>query len=413
MAVALTIRCYHLCLLIINFSEKGNNKRPKILIDLKEFIHAAVQRDNLGQCLGGKYSLWTHYFRKFFKQLKDANAELIFFAAGKKLTDELMVFIPKREEEYMKYVDVMDQIDAADGSVSDFLRRKNYDIRAPITLEYNMQKLAQEYGELRINYVRHNQEIAKYIEQHDGTILAVVTNDNDFMVFDGEFQFWQANYINMKDLLGSRMCRENMRAHLGLNSAQLQLLSALSGSSYLPMPVMKEFYNKIWDEAVEGNRIPQIAKYIREEVPVLITAKKDCVSFDLAKVAQDIFGEDYTDQDLNAIENGLAQYNLNFETSDAAANVARSMKFCKTRNMFIYKLFTDDIYLVKDIAYIDFRNYKSKSYADLIVPLLRKVQGIIFANETQRPIERAICMKYAHDEPYKVVEEPIDYPHSK
>lgn len=399
--------------LFIIFSEKGNGKRPKILIDLKEMIHVVVQRDNLGQCLGGKYSLWLFYFRKFFKQLKEANAELIFFAAGKKLTDELMVFIPKREEEYMKYLGVLDEIDESNGSVSEFMKRKNFDIRAPITMEYNMQKLAQECGELRINYVRHNQEIAKYIKQHNGHVLAVVTNDNDFMVFDGDFQFWQANDINMKDLVGFRMNREKIRARLDLTSEQMQLLSALSGSSYLPVPVMKEFYSKIRDEAIEGNRIPQIAKYIREEVPVLPTAEKDCVRFDLAKIAQDIFGEDYSEQDVNAIENGLAQYNLNFASDNAGAHMQRSMAFCKTRNMFIYKLFTDDVYLVKDIAYIDFRNYKSKNYADLIIPLLRKMQGIIFANERNKPQERAVCMKYAHDEPYKVVEEPIDYPRSE
>lgn len=400
-----------LCL-FINFSDKGNKKRPKILIDLKEFIHSAVQRDNLGQCLGGKYWLWLLYFRKFFNQLKDTNAELIFFAAGNKLTDELMVFIPKREEEYMRYLDVLDRIDATDGSVSALFKRRNFDIRAPITMEYNMQKLAQEYGELRINYVRHNQEIAKYIKQHNGTVLAVITNDNDFMVFDGDFQFWQANDLNMKDMIGCRMCRTKLRTRLDLNSEQLQLLSALSGSSYLPVTVMKEFYQKIWDATVEGNRIPQIAKYIRDEVPVISTNEKDCVRYDLAKIARDIFGDECTEHDSNAIENGLAQYNLNFDSDVTATQHTRPMSLCKTRNMFIYKLFTDDVYLVKDIAYIDFRNYKSKNYAELIIPLLRKAAGIIFANEPQKPQERAICMKYAHDEPFKVVEEPIDYPSS-
>lgn len=323
-----------------------------------------------------------------------------------------MVFIPKREEEYIRHLDVLDKIDATDGSMSEFQKRRNYDIRAPITMEYNMHKLAQECGELRINYVRHNQEIAKYTKQHDGTVLAVITNDNDFMVFDGDFQFWQANDINMKDLTGRRMNRQKVRARLDLNSQQLQLLSALSGSSYLPVPIMKEFYKKIWDDTVKGEgRIPQIAKYIRDEVPVLATSEKDCVRFDLKKVARDIFGDDYTEQDLNAIENGLAQYNLNFEAESSSRNL-RSMQFCKSRNMFIYKLFTDDVYLIKDICYIDFRNYKSMNYAELIIPLLRKVQGIIFANEQHKPHARAICMKYAHDEPYTVVEETIEYPPS-
>lgn len=397
-----------------NFRGRGNNVRPKILIDLKEIIHAVVQRENLNNCLGGKYSLWTHYYRKFFTELKGARAELIFFAAGKKLTDEPVVFIPKREDEYIRHVEILDEIDNTNGSVQEFMRRRNYDIRAPITFEYNMQKLAHEFGELRINYVRHNQEIAKYIQQHADDVLAIITNDNDFMVFDGQFQFWQANDINMKEMTGRRMCREKVRARLELNSTQMQLLSALSGSSYLPVPIMKEFYKKIWDESVTGNRIPQIAKYIRDQVPILSTGK-DSVRFDLAKIARDIFGDEFTEHDVYAIENGLAQYNLNFDIEDEASPSSpnsKTMKFCKSRNMFIYKLFTDDVYLIKDIAYIDFRNYKSKSYADLIIPSLRKAQGIIFANERNRPHDRTVCMKYAHDEPYRVVQEPIDYPKS-
>lgn len=373
-------------------------------------IHIVVQRDNLGQCLGGKYALWMMYFRKFFKQLQEAGAELVFFSAGNKLTDELMVFIPKRGEEYIKYLNVLDGIDDIDGDVMQFTKQKVYDIRAPITMEYNMQKLAQEFGEFHINYERHNQEIAKYIQAHDSSVMAVVTNDNDFMIFDGGFQFWQANDINMRELVGNRMCRTKLRARLELNSEQLQLLSALSGSAYLPYLVLQEFYTKIRKTDIQGNRIPQIAKYIREEVPVLSTVgkKSSDVCFDLTKIAEDIFGAEYSEQDVNAIENGLTQYNLNFKEKECAG----SMKFCKSRNMFIYKMYHDDVYLIKDICYIDYRNVTSKSYAELIMPLLCKVQGILYANERNKPEERAFCMKYAHDEPYKVVAEPIEYPSS-
>lgn len=398
--------------IFINFRHKGNNERPKILIDLKEFIHVVVQRDNLGQLLGGKYGLWMNYFRKFLKQLKEAHVDLIFFASGKKLTDELMIFIPKREEEYIRYLDVLDSIDGSDGSVNEFFKRKDRDIRGPITLEYNMQRLASELGVLHINYVRHNQEMAKFIKQHDKSVLAVITNDNDFMIFDGKYQFWQANDVNLRELTGIRMCRKLLRARLEMNSQQLQLLSALSGSNYLPMLVLRKFYKRIWGEGVEGNRIPQIAKYIRDEVPLISVSGENCVRFDLKKVARDVFGEDYTEQDLNAIENGLAQYNLNFPSDDAEEGISHAMKSCKSRSMFIYKLCTDDVYLVKDICYIDYRNYKSKTYAELIIPLIRKMQGIVFANEPHRPPVRAICMKYAHDEPYKVVEETVDYPPS-
>ena len=81
--------------------------------------------------------------------------------------------------------------------------------------------------------------------------------------------------------------------------------------------------------------------------------------------------------------------------------------------MFLYKLSTDETFCVRDIEYIDFRNYKSKSYAELIVPILMKMCGILFKDNTPRPDVRKICMKLAHDEPFKLTEEDIIYPPSK
>lgn len=81
--------------------------------------------------------------------------------------------------------------------------------------------------------------------------------------------------------------------------------------------------------------------------------------------------------------------------------------------MFIYKLLTDEFHLITDISFIDYRDYRSKNYAELIVPLLQKVFGILHANEFQRPREQAICMKYTHEEQYKVQKEAIVYPPSR
>ena len=79
----------------------------------------------------------------------------------------------------------------------------------------------------------------------------------------------------------------------------------------------------------------------------------------------------------------------------------------------MYKLVTDDIFNIRDIDFIDFRNFRSKSYAELIVPILMKLCGILLKDNKRRPITREICVKHAHDEPFKVTEETIIYPRSK
>lgn len=377
---------------------------------MKEIIHVVVQNDNLGLVLGGRYATYMNRFRNFFESLKKANVELIFFAMGNKLNYDLDIFIRNQRDEYKLLLNKIDRVDGRNGDVKSIPRYKSTNARAPLALHYNMLKLVREFGELRINYVRHNQEIAKYIKQHDGAILSVITNDNDFMVFDGDFQYWLTYDVNMEKLTGTRMCRYNLRIRLGLTSKQLQLLSALSGSMYLSKIRLKSFYRRIGHESMAGHYIAHLANYVKGVQ--LIAIDKNKFRFNLDAIACDVFGVDYSSEQWNAIEKGLAQYDLNFSTIDTTKHMTQAMKFAKRQNMCIYKLLTDEIHLITDIAFIDYRNYRSKNYAELIIPLLQKVYGILHAHEFQRPQERAICMKYTHDEPYKVQEEAIVYPPS-
>lgn len=370
-----------------------------------------VQNDNFGLIFGGRYATYLEHFRFFFESLKKANVELIFFAMGKKLNYDLELFIENQKDEYKAILNRLDKLDARDGAVKSIPRYGSVNARAPLTMHYNMLKLVREFGELRINYVRHNQEIAKYIEQHDGAILAVITNDNDFMVFEGDFQFWQASDVDLRNLTGSRMCRYKLRSRLGLNSKQLQLLSALSGSMYLPKIRLGRFYGRIRDESVGDHYIAHLANYVNG-VQLLKRGDKNEYCFDLNAIACDVFGVNYGSEKWDAIVKGLEQYDLNFSTVDTTKHMTQAMKFAKTHNMFIYKLLTDEIHLTTDIAFIDYRNYRSKTYAELIIPLLQKVYGILHANEFQRPREQAVCMKYSHDELYKVQKEAIVYPPS-
>lgn len=388
---------------------RAKRSRPKILIDLKDIIHMAVRARNLQRCLGGEYVFYTHYYRSVFNKLQHAGADLVFFAMGAKLSDDLDIFIPNRETNYMAHISILDDIDASEGNWNKKFQEK-YKKRAPVTFQFNMMKLAQQHGELRINYCRHNQEIAKYVNENADNILALITNDTEFLIFDGDYQFWRATDLTIKDMAAFRFCRAMLRAHLELNTQQLELLSALSGTVYLPGDILKDFYEKIGVESWNGGHIPALAKYIRDEVPLLPVAQANILRFDLGKIARDVFGENYRIDDLNAIENGLIQYNLNFQIDEKYPFKRPSLDFSKKRNMFIFKLFTDNVYRIHDIGFIDYRNHKSKNYAELVVPLLMKLQGILYANERQRPRTRAICMKYAHDEPYKVVNEPIAYP---
>lgn len=374
-----------------------------------------VQTDHLGVILGGHYDRYNKMFRKFLDNLTRAGAKLVFFMPGRKYTDELPFFIPKTEQNYMESLEILDKIEE-NGDFKAYLHEKNRhwsDIRMELSFNYNLKKLINNLGDFHVNYDRHNQEIARYANQNAATVMAVISNDTDFLAFPGTYEFWRANSFNYKLMTCNKYNRKRLYDRLGFEhgAAQMQLLGALSGSNFLPAYAIQEFLSRLANENPEQRgKIWNVSAYVKRQP---ITKIKNKITFDLKPIATDVFGDDYSCDQLNCIENGLACYDLDeFQQPSNHRNLSSFLRFCKTRNLFAYKLATDEIFNIKDITYMDFRNYKSKSYADLVIPLLMKMCGILFKDNAQRPVHREICMKHAHDEPCKVTDETIIYPPS-
>lgn len=367
-----------------------------------------MQRDETGIVLGGRHPLYMGVYRKFLAGLQGAGAKLVFFAVGRKLNDEPHIFIPKREQDYLKHVKLLKNIDK-NLPIRSILSRKNHpvpDIRSTFAVEHNLIKLCKQYGELHYNYVRHNQEIVQYANEHGDDVLAIIAGDTDYLVFEGNFEYWPAIRLNFRDSTGVRVNRELILNELELTQQQLAMVGALSGSIYLPgyIDKMKEFYTRLRKDDTKFSKIPDLAEYVRR-MPQ--TQVNDELQFDLEFVAKDIFGDDYTEGELNAIKNGLAIYNLKFNIPTVADPLLRTLMH---RDRLLYKLQTDDIFNVRDIVYIDYENVRSKTYDELVCPLLQRILGILFGEKCDSAFTRKICMKFSHDDPYEVVEQTPIYP---
>lgn len=384
-----------------------------ILIDLKELTHIFMERGELGFIMGGHYELYNRLFRHFFDNLSKTDAKLVFFMAGFKNTDDLQFFVPRREEDYAYHLDVLDKIESRCDmkALVDNTRNLQHlsNVRMSVSFDHNLMRLARRYGELRVNFFRHNQEIARFANDHADQVLAIITNDTDFLAFEGDFQFWRAHGIRKRELECKRYCKIKLRERLGLNVYQMQLLSALCGSHYLPIYVITDFINGlIAENSPQIGKIWNVSAYVKRQTLEMVKNKP---VFDLKKISRDVFGEDYTPENLNSIANGLSIYQLDFQDDTEPKDAF--LKFCRTHNAFIYKFIADDIFKINNIDYIDFRHYKSKPYNQLIMPILMKCCGILHKDDRSRPVQRTMCMKHAHDEPFKVTEETIIYPPSK
>lgn len=389
---------------------------PIILIDMKEMAQIFMRYGTaeMNAVLGGCFTYYGNHLRQFLENFVKMDVELVFFIAGRKYTDDLQLFIQARETTYINCLDVLDKIEG----YSDFnelaaaFRQKfqtfRCDFRMNSSFEFNMERFVQSYGKVYVNYEQHNKDIARYAKDHANKVLAIITNDTDFMAFEGDFQFWRANNTNVFEMTCYRYCRRTLCADLGLDFHQMQLLGALSGSKYLPIHMVSDFLNRLAcanDDPIKIGKIWNVSAYIKKQPYEVVDNKP---KFNLEDISKDIFGENYKSEQLNCILNSLKIYDL-----DLVDDHEPEDSFLKKHSPFLYKLSTKDTFCVMDIDFIDFRNYKSKTYAELIMPILMKMCGIMWKNDSARPKVRKICMKHAHNEPFKVTEEDIIYPPSK
>lgn len=355
--------------------------------------------------LGGHYFLLTKFLNGFFDRLKRLNAELVFFMHVHKYTDDVKLFIPNAEEDYIECLSIMEN--AVNKNRSKGKRPGEENVRIPFTFEYNSFRLAKQFGTVNINYFRHNQEIAKYLKLHENEILSIISNDTDFAIFDGDYQFWYVNEMNMKEMMVGRINNLQVHQTLNLNRDQLHLLSAISFGNIFPYGVLKNFYTNTHDRVTTKSRFLRLIDYVKNQQidPQQIDLQR---KFNLKKICEDIFGENYTEFDMNAVENGIKQYSIDFDVSPRSQLPV--IKLMKEKNPFMYQLYNDYIFLVKDIHYIDYQLDSPKSYSELILPLIRRMQGILYGNNPNHPKSRFVCVKHAHNEPFRVTNEIIEYP---
>lgn len=369
-----------------------------------------VQRDETGLICGGRHQLYIRAIRKFLTNLQDTGVKLIFFAPGTKLNDAPQIFIPKREEEYQKYIKLLDRIDQG-VPIRRIIQQKNRkvkDIRATHSIEYNATIVCKQFGEVYFNYVRHNQEIAHYAQKHKDDVMAIIAGDTDFLVFEGDYQYWPAIDMDLREMTGIRVCRQTVWNELDVSPQQLALIGALAGSFYLPPSVglLKEFYKNHVQREETFSKIPDLAAYVRK-IAQTPTSDANRVTFDLERVAKDIFGDDYGEEQMNTIENGLTVYNLNFRIPIISDSFHRQLR---RNHCFLYKLLTDDIFNIRDIMFIDYRNFRSRTYAELIMPVLQRLMGHMFSEKRNTGFTRKICMKFSHEDPFEIVDETPCYP---
>lgn len=290
---------------------------------------------------------------KFFKQLSEPGAKLVFFVVGRKQTDDVLITkIPtitsKLNSKYHRYIQMMDAME----NETEFLSKVKIHGLLKYTKE-NLYSMCRDLGDIHVTHSLHNWEIAEYLCSKP--VMALITDDSDFMAIDGGFEYWSLGNINFDTMDGARYSKKKLNSKLDLIPQRVHSIDVLVGSDSTPSEFKSQF------GAV-----------------------------------------------LNKLTSWYASKCNQNEREDSEL-----MEFCKTKHPFIYKLMTYEIFKIAEVMVIDFRMFRNYSYANMVVPIAMKLCGILRKDEHNPPQTRKIFIKFAHEESAIVRDEEIVYPNSK
>lgn len=374
---------------------------------MSRLMVSAVADRNITIFLGGRNRVATFGIRTFLEKLSEC-AELVFVFAHDKCHNSPELSIDVLESQYITTLNTLDVIDECNGhiNIAKDKKRKAFHLDDH-GIVHNLLRMCKNLGEILILYDRSNQQVMQYVFEHKDKVLAIIADNTEYLMYGGSHQLWWSHDLNLKAFSVTSFNADTTIKHFDLTKAQMQLLYVLTGTQFLPYEVLRnKFFGRIY--LPFKSRFESVVNYVRNQEIKNPTSSNECNMFDIEKIATDVFGPNATELNKNNIINSFASVNLNFKLRDKHENPA--IKCIKETNPYIYEMLAKKVFVVSDIAYVDLRPSSKPNYSQLLMPILRKCFGVLFANCEIRPKTKEVLMKYSHDKPYEVVEEMIEYP---
>lgn len=358
---------------IFIFHRENDGKKPTIIINFNHFVKILAKIDRNSLIIGGEYDSYNKKITKFFDKLRECNAKLVFFIRP-----------------FLNHMDKKTIFDAYDHAVRNSLDRFKTDLEKmgkhfPWHLDkrflYNLVQICSEYGEIHTlcNGITFN--IVQYARQHQDEVLAMIQHDTDYLLFEGQYQYWSLADLDILRFKTKKYCRDILYKRIQLDfTKQCQMLSALSR---LNRDSVDNLVRDIKTEEKSGKTIFKIATYIRNV--------EDLNS--LESIASDIFGENYTTDQLKEIQHELSRFEMSEPDNldGHNQNFRDLIDFFLEKNLyFAYGLAVGTVSTNQTLVYIDLRQEDSSEFIELMTTILMKQCGIVFKDMEERPLLRAV-----------------------
>lgn len=345
------------------------------MINLNHFVKILANIDRNILIYGGEYDKYSKKIKIFFDKLQEFGAQLVFFCRpffndiNRKLISQVYDHALRGRENLAQFK--KKQVDT--GNLFPWHMDKRF--------LYNLMQICSTYGEIHTHLNGTTFHMVQYARAHSDEVLAMVQYDTDFLLYDGEYQYWNLADLDILHYTVKKYCSDTLYNRLQLNSTrQFQIISALSR---LDRGVVRNFVQNIQTDEENGALIFQLAEYVR--------SLENLDS--LEHIAADIFGDQYTAEQLKCIQDGMARFEM--PEPDHLEGYSQNFRdlvafFLENNLYYAYGLAVEKLSTNQALVYIDLQKDGSLTFINLITELLMKQIGIVFKDLNERPVSRAI-----------------------
>ncbi|XP_050081735.1 uncharacterized protein LOC126569007 [Anopheles aquasalis] len=361
------------------------SRRPLIVIDLMA-LFGLFCSDKKSMLCGTRVRMIERQADELFRRLTEAGARLVFFFDGPPQQTKLTTWTRRQNR---KYENMLTIIDAVDQEQPLHKIATRYYGAIPNNTCIKLNHIAIKHGPVIFSYSAEcDQELAMYALQHKA--FAIITNDTDFLIYEGNWHLWSADDINLGTLETLEYNRNALRCELDLSWPGMALWATLGGNDFFQYDTVQPFHNSLNG----NNKFGRLAQYVRM-LPIGNGFNKSIVQQIVRRVFQ---GRPIPEDAEECLMQSVYFYSTNPSLLSRPMDPMEAFLIEKEHS-FVLSVLKGTAHN-STILFFDYRSTQLGNYFDIIVPLIARTAGVILYHRQHERKEMTILAKRGHREPY-------------
>lgn len=400
------------------FIRKHPNETPIIIIDLTWLLYNVInKREECFKC-AGRNNIMLKELEDFFMKICSSGAKLEFF---ERVYDRKLSLECENPEDKHRFYYTRSVIDFDNFKEN----QKGFSL-----LGFDIEHIAKKWGEVKYCYIKRYAEVLNYLKKNKN-VLAILAKDANFLMSDlGSTQYWSCGSLrNLNTFMVNKLSDSALHQYLGMSQEQKNLFEFLvvlnqdnfrderlpffSYENFVKLGYFNYPREQKWKLSDSNMAIALIASYVQRN-----SSTNECGENFLKKALKDIFYITEQDEEI--------QLKILKEFQDISKDDSFDEEEPEDLELFhedaknyqlIYNILFNKAILFppEDLMCMDLvsRNDNNKSYIEMILPLYKRMMGILLQHRADETIKCELHKCRTHDEYFSRQYETPIYPESK